>query len=93
MEKVVVKISDVTQNDMTQMRKNSDDSLKMFEAMIVSLKNIESANNKTSSTPSAVPNRDTNETPAKPDIPIRKGIIFLLLHVPQLGCQEVQGRA
>ena len=75
-KKDVVKIRDVTQNDMSQMRKNSDESLEMFKAMTVSLKNIESAKNKTSSTQPTDPTKGSYDTSARPEVPIRKGIIF-----------------
>ena len=76
MKRDIENATKVTNNEMTQMRKNSDDSLKLFQNMMQSLKNIELANSKTSSTqPSTILSKNRNE-PA--EIPVRKGIMFCL---------------
>ena len=77
MRKEVSKASEVTNNEITQVRKNSDNSLQMFESMMNSLKNIEMSNNKTSPTQHSVPNPNS-ESLSHPEIeiPLRKGIMF-----------------
>ena len=54
--------TDVTKNEMKLMRKNSDDSLDMFKAMMISLKNIELSNSKTS--PTLNPTVDSSNNPS-----------------------------
>ena len=59
------------------MRKNSDDSLDMFKAMMISLKNIELSNSKTS--PTITPTVDSSNNPQSSEVnqvPVRKGIMF-----------------
>ena len=69
--------TDVTKNEMKLMRKNSDDSLDMFKAMMISLKNIELSNSKTS--PTITPTVDSSNNPQSSEVnqvPVRKGIMF-----------------
>ena len=62
---------------MIMMRKNSDNSLKMFEVMMTSLKNIESTNHsKTSSTKSSSETSNNQTQPGMSEIQVRKGIMF-----------------
>ena len=73
--KDVTNASDSTSTEMTQLRKNSDNSLKMFESMATSLKNIEANASKTFPTNPPTPN-STSHTPTVSEIPVRKGIMF-----------------
>lgn len=76
MKSDIQKISEVSGN-MIQMKKNSDESLKMFQAMMGSLKNIESSKNKTFSTPPpTAPSKSSNEVSNGSEVPLRKGIMF-----------------
>ena len=77
MRKEINKTSEITNNEMIQVRKNSDNSLTMFEAMMISLKNIEMSNRKTSPTlPQAQATSSSNTSTTVSDTPPRKGIMF-----------------
>ena len=77
-KKEVTKVSETTNQEMVQLRKNSDNSLKMFETMIESLKNIEAkSTSKTFPTHTNSFTADTSTTnPKQADVPLRRGIMF-----------------
>ena len=77
MRKEINKTNEITNNEMIQVRKNSDNSLTMFEEMMKSLKNIEISNSKTSPTlPQAQATSNSSKSTPEPDIPLRKGVMF-----------------
>ena len=70
----VTKASEIKDQEMVQLRKNSDDSLKMFGTMIETLKNIEAkASSKTFPT---TPTDPTTNLPKPADVLTRRGIMF-----------------
>ena len=71
----VISVSDATNKEMTQMRKNSDDSLKMFGEMLSSLRNIETSTPSPTQPSSTSPNNQPQPS-GPPGVPKRKGIMF-----------------
>ena len=78
LKKDINNATEVSNKEMIQMRKNSDDSLKLFQNMMESLKNIEFGNSKTSSTQPSVIHSMSRNGPDRSETPVRKGIMFCL---------------